>query len=571
MNMKKIPKIICGLVMATVLAVSAIEVTRAKEVNVVMNGTAIESSVPARLSGGRTMVPMRAIFEAFGMTVDYDDATKTITAANGETSVILTCGEKEMTINGEVYEMDTEPVIESGTTLVPLRAVAEALDAVVNWNQETLTAQIDTKTDEVDDSWKENTGTIDLDAMTVTGNGAYVSGKTITITAGGDFTVTGTASDAMIYVNTVSRVKLRLSGVSLTNKSGPAIFFENSDKSFITISKGTENSVSDGGEYSVDAKAAIFSNDDLEIKGEGTLAVTSESHHAIASDDDVKIEEGTLKLTATEGDGIHANNKVEISGGTINITSEGDGIQSEEDVVISGGEINVTATGEVQEESFGDFGGFGGGPGGGMGGGRRFDRQQNQQNQENGEQPSMPDGESFGGGRGFGGERPDGQPQGEAPSMPEGMEQPPQGEAPSMPEGEQPQGGMQPPQWEMPSMPEGMEQPPQGGQPSDGEEENDGEESESTSSKGIKAGVSLAISGGMVSVSSNDHAIHSSGTIDISGGEITVQSEKAKGISAHGDVNISGGTIDVRKSTEGIESKANMVISGGTINVTATA
>ena len=264
--------------------------------------------------------------------------------------------------------------------------------------------------------YSENTGTINLDTMKVTGNGISVSDKVIKITAGGDFTVTGTAQDAMIQVDAEDKVKLRLSGMSLTNSDGPAIFFENAEKAFITITEDTENYLEDGTEYSVDAKAALFSNDDLEIKGKGTLTITGNYKHGIASDDDIKIENGTINITANVKDGVHANNDIEISGGTITVSSEKQGFQAEENfimsdgkvtvtkstegiesggsITISGGELDITASddglnsgGGTSENDFGGFGGRGEF-------GSRFDGQM---------PPEMPDGQ-FGGGRGdFGG------------------------------------------------------------------------------------------------------------------------------------------------------------------------
>lgn len=195
-----------------------------------------------------------------------------------------------------------------------------------------------------EDAWKENLGTINLDStITYTGKGISVEGTTVNITAGGDHEVTGTLNDGMIYVNTKEKVKLRLSGASITNSSGPAIYFADVDKAFITITAGTVNSLTDGSTYSdTEAKGALFSNDDIEIKGKGTLNITGNYKHGISCDDDIKIENGTITITAVT-DGINANNKIKISGGDINITAGSDGIDSDEVVEISGGTVTITA------------------------------------------------------------------------------------------------------------------------------------------------------------------------------------------------------------------------------------
>ncbi len=203
-----------------------------------------------------------------------------------------------------------------------------------------------------DDAWKDNTGTIDLDNLTADADGAAFDGTTVVITKGGDYTVTGTLADGMIYVYSDEKVKIRLSGASITNSSGPAIYFAESEKSFITLSDGTENYLEDGAEYtaelSAEAKGTVFSESDLEIKGGGSLTIASNYGHAICSDDDISIEEGTITVTSAVKDGLHANDKVEILGGTLTISVTDDGIQTENDVItIDGGDITInTETGK---------------------------------------------------------------------------------------------------------------------------------------------------------------------------------------------------------------------------------
>lgn len=207
----------------------------------------------------------------------------------------------------------------------------------------------DTPVDPVDpeDAWKLNVGKISLgDTITCTGNGVSVSGKTVNITAGGDFEVVGTTADGMIYVNTTEKVKLRLNGCRITNLDGPAIFFKNVDKGYITIEKGTTNNLTDSKNYSAanaEAKAVISSNDDLEIKGAGTLNITANMKHGICGDDDIKIENGNIIINSAPSDGIHCNNTIEITGGTLNITASSDGIDTDGDIVIDDGNLTISA------------------------------------------------------------------------------------------------------------------------------------------------------------------------------------------------------------------------------------
>ncbi len=196
------------------------------------------------------------------------------------------------------------------------------------------------------EAWENNTGTINLgNTITYTGTGISTSGSTVNITSGGDHTVTGTLSNGMIHVNTTERVKLRLSGANITNSTGPAIYFENVDKGFITLVEGTTNTLADGRSYrNVELKATLFSNDDLEIKGKGTLNITGNFNHAIAGDDDVNVENGIINIKSAVNDGIHANGSLEVKGGTLNITSTGDALQTEtEELIIEKGTLTLSA------------------------------------------------------------------------------------------------------------------------------------------------------------------------------------------------------------------------------------
>lgn len=81
----------------------------------------------------RSMVPIRAIVEAMGGSVAWDNSTQQITlTANGNT-VNMQVGEKVITVNGEKREMDVTPVIQNGRTYVPVPFSAENLNAKVDW------------------------------------------------------------------------------------------------------------------------------------------------------------------------------------------------------------------------------------------------------------------------------------------------------------------------------------------------------------------------------------------------------------------------------------------------------
>ena len=93
--------------------------------------------------GGRTLVPMRAIFEALDATVDWNNATRTATSTLGGTTVSVTIGSNVMYKNGQQIPLDVSAQMIGGRTMVPVRAIAEAFDCEVDWDSETRTVIIE--------------------------------------------------------------------------------------------------------------------------------------------------------------------------------------------------------------------------------------------------------------------------------------------------------------------------------------------------------------------------------------------------------------------------------------------
>ena len=334
----------------------------------------------------------------------------------------------------------------SGTVIAATAAVSEA---------DLLAAEAEAEED------VETTVTVTLSdgASRADGAGVTVSGSTVTITAGGSYRVTGTLTNGQIVVNAPEeKVVLALDGASVTCENSAALYVVKAKKVILSLVSGSENSLASTGEYiqtddnTVDA--AIFSKDDLMIKGSGALAVSSETGHGIVSNGDLTITGGEIYVSGPTSDGDGALDYAgtgTITGGTIvaagssgmaqSLSSDTQGVvlltlsgtqsagsavtltdadgavlasftpeKAHSSVVISapgmksGGTYTVVCGSEsrsVTLEGFtyseGGFGDFGGGRPGGMGGGFGGDRP------DGGFDGDRPDGD-------FSGERPDGTP-----------------------------------------------------------------------------------------------------------------------------------------------------------------
>lgn len=296
------------------------------------------------------------------------------------------------------------------------------------------TSDMFTKRD-LDSSYDESKATkvkLSDSKTTVSGDGAKYSSEngvnTVTITKEGTYILSGNLNGQIVVdTDKTAKVQIVLNGVTISSESTAAIQVKQADKVFLTLAKGSENTLTETGEFASDASSTvdgvIFSKDDLTINGTGTLKISTASGHGVVSKDDlviasgtiditssghglqgkdsvriadgtitinssndgihsenkddsslgfVYIKDGTIKITAAD-DGIHSGNNVTIDGGTITVTESSEGIEGQ-NIDINGGKIDVTSSDDglnaassssSSDTSTQGFGGPGGGPGGG--------------------------------------------------------------------------------------------------------------------------------------------------------------------------------------------------------------
>ncbi len=134
--------IICLSIVFTMLSEITVSAATVNNITVTINGKKIEFDVPPQLINDRTMVPLRAIFEALEATVDWNNETETVTSKRDNTTISLTINNPTMYVNGEAIMLDSPACLISDRTLVPIRAISEAFKARVYWDNETQTVAI---------------------------------------------------------------------------------------------------------------------------------------------------------------------------------------------------------------------------------------------------------------------------------------------------------------------------------------------------------------------------------------------------------------------------------------------
>lgn len=371
-------------------------------------------------------------------------------------------------------------------------------------------------------------GSADID-----GQGAAADGGVVTVSQAGTYIFSGNTDNGRIIVDAGkdSEVKLVFDGVSVSCADNAPVLVKSADKAFIILEDGSENTVSDGESYSLEegenTDAAIFSKADLNISGGGSLTVNASFKHGIVSKDDLIVTGGKIAVSSAST-ALEGKDSVKISGGEFIVSAGTNGIRSTntEDetkgfISITGGSFDITSGGDgIDAET----------------------------------QLSIEDGEfeiTTGGGSANASMRSDGTPNGDWHRDMQG-------------------GGMMDPGRRPDGVP-GGDMAPAADNRGDLIIENTANTQDTssgeTSSKALKAGKIISISGGVINIDSADDSVHSNGDISVSGGTLTAGSGD-DGFHSDGDLTISDGSVEITKSYEGIEG-LTVTISGGTLSVTA--
>ncbi|GAW92428.1 stalk domain-containing protein [Calderihabitans maritimus] len=96
-------------------------------------GKKAEFDVEPQLENGRTLVPFRALAEALGAEVQWDPSTRTVTVTKGNRTVELVVNSIRARVDGKEYILDVPARVVRGRTLVPIRFLSESLEANVDW------------------------------------------------------------------------------------------------------------------------------------------------------------------------------------------------------------------------------------------------------------------------------------------------------------------------------------------------------------------------------------------------------------------------------------------------------
>ena len=109
---------------------------------VYVNGEELDFKTAPIMENNRVLVPARVIFEKLGAEVLWDETTQTVLAVKENMKISLQINNTNMYFDDKLYVSDVIPIIVNDTTMIPVRAVAEALCAEVDWNDDTKEVKI---------------------------------------------------------------------------------------------------------------------------------------------------------------------------------------------------------------------------------------------------------------------------------------------------------------------------------------------------------------------------------------------------------------------------------------------
>lgn len=174
------------------------------------------------------------------------------------------------------------------------------------------------------------------------------------------YAITGSSSDGSLTITGTYKLSVMLNGVDLTSNKGAAINIQCGKRINLIMEDGTTNTLVDyaGGEQ----KACLYTKGHLEIEGNGTLNVTGNGNHAIASKEYLQVKKSVkaINIVKAANDAIHVGQFFQMNGGELTIdentvndgiqveykTDDDDNIVEEEEntggVIIKGGTLNIT-------------------------------------------------------------------------------------------------------------------------------------------------------------------------------------------------------------------------------------
>ncbi|MEG6567959.1 copper amine oxidase N-terminal domain-containing protein [Thermoanaerobacterium saccharolyticum] len=101
------------------------------------NGREIKFDIPPVVKSGTTLIPVRAVVESLGANVNWDAASNTVTITKGDKTIVFDLNNSKVYVNGTEVTISMPAMEISNRTFVPLRFIAESLGVKINYDDNT--------------------------------------------------------------------------------------------------------------------------------------------------------------------------------------------------------------------------------------------------------------------------------------------------------------------------------------------------------------------------------------------------------------------------------------------------
>lgn len=152
-------KIIATILVAASVMTASAAVLAEEPIKILVNDVQISFDAEPFIENDRTLVPMRAIFEALGAEVAWDGEDRTVISYDpvSDVSITMQIDSDVMFVGETAVKLDVPAKIVSDRTFVPLRAISESMNSEVNWDGATRTVTIEKSMEavQVENPWVE--------------------------------------------------------------------------------------------------------------------------------------------------------------------------------------------------------------------------------------------------------------------------------------------------------------------------------------------------------------------------------------------------------------------------------
>ncbi|MBQ8301244.1 MAG: copper amine oxidase N-terminal domain-containing protein [Clostridia bacterium] len=152
-------KIIATILAAASVMTASAAVLAEEPIKILVNDVQISFDAEPFIENDRTLVPMRAIFEALGAQVAWDGEDRTVISYDpvSDVSITMQIDSDVMFVGETAVKLDVPAKIVSDRTFVPLRAISESMNSEVNWDGATRTVTIEKSMEavQVENPWVE--------------------------------------------------------------------------------------------------------------------------------------------------------------------------------------------------------------------------------------------------------------------------------------------------------------------------------------------------------------------------------------------------------------------------------